>query len=205
MSLARDIHDELGHLLTVIKIEIEDLVAPVNKLKKSYSNKLNPVIDLVDAAIDSVRTIATKLRPEVLDYFGLIPAMEWQIQQFQIRNKIDLKHDFEIKDFPFSKNESTAIFRIFQEMLTNILRHSKATNIEMYFKRENEHIMLKVKDNGTGFDMSKMAHEYSFGLLGMKERAISIGGELIVDSIPGRGTTVILLLPWKNSGENRNH
>ena len=204
MSIARDIHDELGHLLTVIKIEIEDLVAPVNKLKKSYSNKLNPVIDLVDAAIDSVRTIATKLRPEVLDYFGLIPAMEWQIQQFQIKNKIELKHDFELKDFPFGKNESTAIFRIFQEILTNILRHSKAKNIEILFKNENEHIILKVKDNGTGFDMSQTAHEHSFGLLGMKERALSIGGELIIESIPGTGTTISLFLPGKYSVENRD-
>lgn len=197
--IAREIHDELGHLLTALKLDMERLVGHPDNSGESISDGLTPLINLVDAAIDSIRTIATELRPAVLDNFGLIPAMEWQIQQFRIRTNILCEYEFDVKEFAFSNDESTAIFRIFQEILTNISRHSKATKVWISFKYENSALRLKIKDNGIGFDVNKISKVLSFGLLGMSERAFSIGGNLSVESIPDIGTTIQLLLTKKGN------
>jgi len=201
-SISRDIHDDLGSHLTLFKNDIEEIIEN-NKLVKSVNDQLISLIDRVNAVNELLRKIANKLRPPVLDHFGLIPAMEWQIQQFQLRSKTEVNHEFSLKNFPFNDNASTTIFRIFQEILTNILRHSNATCIDMLFVAENEKIILKVRDNGVGFNTMAPVKANSFGLLSMMERAKSIGGELIVDSIPGTGTTITLLL-IKHLVENNN-
>jgi PAS domain S-box-containing protein len=196
-NIAREIHDELGHLLTALKLDLEGVVNQSNGSVESIRDGLKPLINIVDAAIDSVRTIATELRPAVLDNFGLIPAMEWQIQQFRIRTKILCDYKFDVGDTSFSNEESTAIFRIFQEILTNITRHSNASTVRISFKSEDAALRLEVKDNGIGFARDKITQFQSFGLLGMSERALSIGGSLSFESIPGIGTTVVLLLRKK--------
>jgi len=198
IHVAREIHDELGHLLTAIKLDMEGVVNQCSGSTESIKGQLKPLITMVDASIDSVRTIATELRPAILDNLGLIPAMEWQIQQFRIRTKILCDYKFDVKDFTFSNEESTAIFRIFQEILTNISRHAKAANVWISFKFENNRLLLKVKDNGVGFEADKISQIHSFGLLGMSERALSIGGNLSIESIPDIGTTIILLLRKNN-------
>jgi PAS domain S-box-containing protein len=200
--IAREIHDELGHLLTALKLDMERMDNQTNSSGEPLRNGLTPLINLVDAAIDSVRTIATELRPAVLDSFGLIPAMEWQIQQFRIRTNALYAYEFEIRELAFSNDESTAIFRIFQEILTNISRHSYATKVLISFKYENSTLRLRIEDNGIGFDVNKISKVNSFGLLGMSERALSIGGNLSVESIPDIGTTVILTLDKKRNEKN---
>lgn len=191
-AISREIHDEIGHLLTALKLDLEDLMNQTGKITEFTKNKLTPLINLVDDIFDSVRVISAKLRPEVLDSFGLIPAMKWQIQQSQLRDKS--KCDFETKDLPLNNTESITIFRIFQEILTNILRHSEATKVYISFKSENNQIILRVMDNGIGFDLTKMEEINSFGLIGMRERAVSIGAELTIESVLSVGTTVTLLL-----------
>jgi len=143
------------------------------------------------------------LRPEVLDHFGLIPAMKWQIQQSQIRKKTEYESNFGIKNYSFSKYESTTLFRIFQEIISNISRHSDATKVYISFKEENDQIILEVKDNGIGFEMNKLEQIDSFGLIGMRERALSIGAELTIESLLTMGTTVTLLLK-KKQNESKN-
>lgn len=194
INISRDIHDDLGSNLTLIKINMEELTENDKNLKKSIKDKLISLINQMDTVIDTLKIIVTKLRPPVLDHFGLIPAMEWQIQQFRMQNKIDVIHDFRLENFRFSSNASTNIFRIFQEILTNILRHSNATKVDISFKVENEKLILKVIDNGVGFDPITTTEANSFGLFNMQERAKSIGGELMIDSIHGIGTTITLLL-----------
>ena len=191
-TISREIHDEIGHLLTSLKLELEDLMNQAGEITKFIKNKVTPLINLVDDIFDSVRVISAKLRPEVLDSFGLIPAMKWQIQQSQLRDKS--KCEFETKDLPLNNTESITIFRIFQEILTNILRHSEATKVYISFKSENNQIILKVIDNGIGFDLTKMEEINSFGLIGMRERAVSIGAKLTIESVLSVGTTVTLLL-----------
>gem|GEM_PF-2531462 len=190
--VAMEIHDELGHLLTALKIDMEGLMNQNNLSVNSLREKLLPLINLIDASIDSVKTIATELRPAILDNFGLVPALEWLIQQLRIRTKIECEVEIDIMDHSFNNEESTAIFRIFQEILTNISRHSNATKIWVLFKKEDDSLTLQVKDNGIGFDMDKVSKVHSFGLLGMSERALSIGGQLTIESIRDIGTTVKL-------------
>jgi signal transduction histidine kinase len=197
--VAREIHDELGHLLTALKLDMEGLINGNNHPEENFKEKVLPLIDIIDAAIDSVKTIATDLRPAILDNFGLLPAMEWQIQQFRIRTKMECETEFDLQGYEFNNEDSTAIFRIFQEILTNISRHAKATKIWVAFKKEKETFQLIVKDNGSGFEVNKVSKIHSFGLLGMSERALSMGGQLTIESLKDIGTTVKLTIKGKNS------
>ena len=192
--IAREIHDELGHLLTALKLEMEGLLNQNKYTPGNLKEKILPLVNMIDAAIDSIKTIATELRPAILDNFGLIPAMEWQIQQLRIRTNIECETEFDIQDYKFNNEELTAIFRIFQEILTNISRHSKATKSWITFKKEENVLKLIVKDNGVGFDIGKISSLQSFGILGMSERALSIGGQLSIESLKEIGTTVKLII-----------
>lgn len=195
--VAMEIHDELGHLLTALKIDMEGLISQEDLTIDSFRKKLLPLLNIVDASIDSVKTIATELRPAILDNFGLVPALEWLIQQLRIRTKIQCEVEIDIKDHSFTNEESTALFRIFQEILTNVSRHSKATKIWVLFRKEDHSLVLQVKDNGIGFEIDKISKVKSFGILGMSERALSIGGQLSIDSIKDIGTTVNLEIKEK--------
>jgi signal transduction histidine kinase len=195
--ISREVHDELGHMLTAMKYDIEEIsnkpVIEIGLLK----TELDPVMNMVEALIDTVRKISTDLRPGILDHLGLFPAIEWQIQQFQKRTKICCKNEIRETDVYFDKNEITIIFRILQEILTNVARHSKAKNISVSVKNIDNHFSLKVSDDGIGFK-SKECNTGSLGLLGMKERALSIGGEIRIESAPGKGTTITLMVNKNN-------
>jgi signal transduction histidine kinase/CheY-like chemotaxis protein len=197
--VAMEIHDELGHLLTAMKLDMEGLMNQNDLSADSLREKLLPLINMVDASIDSVKTIATELRPAILDNFGLVPALEWLVQQLRIRTKIECEISVDTGNYSFNNDESTAIFRIFQEILTNVSRHSKATKIWISFKKDNNSLMLRVKDNGVGFDVEKVSKVHSFGILGMSERALSIGGKLTIESIKDIGTTVNLEIKERNN------
>lgn len=193
--IAREIHDELGHLLTALKYDVEGLIHQENLSAEDLKSELGVMIDMVDSLIDSVRKIATDLRPGILDHLGLFPAIEWQIKQFQLRTKINCVFSLEEMDMTFDKNETSIIFRIMQEILTNITRHSEAKQVNILLSREGTNFVMEVRDDGVGFDPNESHRMSSLGLIGMKERALSIGGEIQIDSQPGAGTTVRLLLP----------
>lgn len=188
-SVAREIHDELGHLLTVIKYDIENLMSK-SELSEELFNDIDELRLMIISLIDSVRRIATELRPGILDHLGLLPAIEWQIRQFQQKTKICCKIQLPETDFRFNDQETTIIFRILQEILTNVAKHSKASHVWISINNDNGVFSLTVKDNGIGFELDKSYYSGSLGLLGMNERAISIGGEILVDSQPGSGTKV---------------
>ena len=190
--ISREVHDELGHMLTALKYDIDDMCnKPAGGLSKV---ELNPVLDTVEALINTVRKISTELRPGILDHLGLFPAIEWQINQFQKRTKKKRKKDISESEVQFDQNETTIIFRILQEILTNVARHSKAKNVTVSVKKIDEHFLLKVSDDGIGFKSQECNNIGSLGLLGMKERALSIGGELRIESAPGKGTTITLMV-----------
>jgi PAS domain S-box-containing protein len=192
--ISREIHDELGHLLTVLKLDLLDLQQKQPGDHIEVNEKINPMLDLVDAGIDSVRRIATELRPGILDHFGLIPALEWLTNQFQQRSKISFNFNKQIESIELSQTVTSAIFRIFQEMLTNIGRHSKASKVEIQIDGNNSTFALCVRDNGIGFDKEKKSGKTSLGLIDMKERALSIGAEFTINSIMGEGTEILLIL-----------
>jgi len=194
MLIARDIHDDLGHLLTVMKLDLEECKLSAGYEPARLAEKIEPIIELVNSGIVILRKIATELRPGILDHFGLIPAIEWLINQFQVRTKIACSYFFEKVTLNLSKESSSNVFRIFQEVFTNIARHSMADKVTVSLTKRNDHFAFTIKDNGVGFTMGKNTGKMSFGILGMKERALSIGAEFSIKSKPGSGTKISLIL-----------
>jgi len=151
-NMAREIHDELGHLLTSLKFDIEGLYSNPHISPDELKKEMVSITDVVDQLIKSVRKIATDLRPGILDHLGLIPAIEWQLEQFTKRTHIACEYDLSTLKEAFSSKVTTVIFRIFQEILTNIARHSKANKVFVSVLRENGRIIFHITDNGAGFE-----------------------------------------------------
>lgn len=193
--IAREVHDELGQVLSVLRMDIALLKerAGINSVVMGGIER--NMLALVDRAIQGVRHIAGSLHPPLLG-MGIIAAIEWQCAKFAEDNGIpcSLDADAVIGD-SFSESHALALFRIVQESLSNVERHAAAPRVEISFAARDGVIELEIRDNGKGFDPEKLAGSESFGLLGMRERAISIGGELSVASKPGQGTTVTLRIP----------
>lgn len=193
--IAREIHDELGHLLSALKYDIEGLVNHSDLADEHLKSELEVMADMVDSLIDSVRKIVTELRPGILDHLGLFPAIEWQVKQFRLRTKICCAISIEEMEISFDKNETNIIFRILQEMLTNITRHAEATHVNVLLSKTESHFFMEVTDNGVGFQYDDYLQVNTLGLIGMKERALSIGGDIQISSSPGKGTKIRFLLP----------
>jgi signal transduction histidine kinase len=151
---------------------------------------------VVDTTIDVVRRISAELRPSILDDLGLAAAVEWQAQQFQTRTGITCSYACSISHIELDAEQSTAVFRIFQEALTNVLRHAKATRIDVSIGEEEEELVLRVRDNGRGILESERTGLRSLGLLGMKERADLMGGSIEITGFHGTGTVVVLRVPY---------
>jgi len=150
---------------------------------------------LVDATIDVVRRISSELRPSILDDLGLAAAVEWQTQQFQARTGIRCRYECSPGHIDLDPERSTAVFRIFQEALTNVLRHAEATRIDVLLDEDDDEVLLRIQDNGRGILESESTGFRSLGLLGMRERADLIGGSLAITGVQGIGTTVVLRVP----------
>jgi PAS domain S-box-containing protein len=203
--IAREVHDELGQVLTALKMDLSLLN---HKLLESSAilprrilyEEIKSMSKKVDATIKSVRKIVTELRPEVLDHLGLRSAIEWQAQEFQARSGIECKLDPNVETVEVGDRDSeTAIFRILQEALTNVARHSGANHVDIFLTRLNGELILEVKDNGRGLTDDDLSKTRSFGLLGMRERALFLGGDVEVTGFPGKGTTVKVRVPLKTN------
>ncbi len=200
IRIAREIHDELGATLTSLRWELEGikktLVEPEKALPAAdLKEKLAAMLELTDAMINIVRKIASDLRPVVLDVLGLEEAIEWQARQFQVRTDIEVHCEAAGEGVALDAEQSTAIFRIFQEALTNVLRHARATRVDVTMIGDADAFVLLIRDNGRGIAEKERAGELSIGLLGMHERAHLIGGEIDVTGSEGQGTTVTLRVP----------
>jgi len=191
--ISRDIHDDLGQILTALKIDLGSLHKHP-PTKEELPDLLEPIISLVDSAIDSARRVSFELRPGILDQTGLIPAMAWLINELKKRQKIEFEVEFPDDILvPIDIEKSVTVYRIFQEILTNISRHAYATKVTVILNIESELIKLEVSDNGGGFNLD--THAESLGLLGMKERAKIQNGTLEVKSGLEEGTTITLSIP----------
>ncbi len=200
IRIAREIHDELGGTLTSLRWELEGVKKtvceperelPIDDLKE----KLTGMLGLTDTMINVVRRIASDLRPVVLDVLGLEEAIEWQAQQFQERTGIVVHCESAGTPLDLDPAQSTAVFRIFQEALTNVLRHARATRVDVTIVEDTGVFVLVIGDNGRGITGNERFGEWSIGLLGMRERAHLIGGEIEVNGVEGEGTTVTVRLP----------
>jgi len=207
--IAREIHDELGGALTGLKWDLESIET---KLRGGNGN--SPIADIrkqiaainsrIESTINTVRRISTELRPGVLDDLGLVAAIEWQAQQFQKRTGITVHWESELDTVEVSRDAATAVFRIFQEVLTNVLRHSQASNIHVRLVQHRHHLELKVVDDGRGITEAEKQNTESFGLLGMKERALLVGGEVSVTGSSEKGTTVVVTVPLSRELESQS-
>lgn len=193
--IAREIHDELGQALTGVKLELSLLRDQIPDTRPALTNRLESISTLVDTTIQSVRRIATELRPIVLDQLGLIPAIEWQAHEFQSRTGIQCTLDIYLRSVTLSHAESTAMFRIFQEILTNVARHAQATAVNITLQEQAGGLVLEVRDDGRGVTDAELADPTSLGLVGMRERALLLGGEITLTGSPGKGTRVRVWLP----------
>ena len=197
--IARELHDELGQTLTALRL---DLAWLQNKLSpkgepstRDVREQIREMSSLVDATIQTVRRISTELRPRILDELGLVPAVEWQTEEFQNRTGIRSTFSSNVEDISLDQDRSTAIFRIVQESLTNVARHANATMVNVRLDVGHGRVTLSVEDNGTGIDEGKHAHHRSFGILGMKERAYLLGGSVSIGPGASHGTRVWVELP----------
>ena len=191
--IALQVHDDLGQALTGLKLDLSWIAGKIPR-EREVLRKIKTMSEHIDETINTVRRIATELRPGVLDSLGLVAAIEWQAADFQRRTGIPCEVRSEVPEAPFFPEFTTVCFRIFQETLTNIIRHANATRVEVLFLREQDQIALIVRDDGCGIS-EKAINTPSIGLLGMKERAAQIGGALDFYGRPGLGTTVILRVP----------
>jgi signal transduction histidine kinase len=198
IRIAREIHDELGQQLTTLKMDTSLLKKRIPAYNKKAHDKIAMMISMLDNTVKTVRRIATELRPNILDDVGLVEALAWQSREFQSRTGVKCKFRSPADKTKINKRLSTEIFRIYQEALTNVSRHAEATLISASFEINPGNIVLKIKDNGNGFIESEVTDKNTLGLLGMKERAAMLNGKLIINSIRGKGTTILLQLPFKN-------
>ena len=201
-NIAREIHDELGQALTILKMDLSLFREMFSEDQTSILEKTDAMSRLIDKTIQTVKRISTDLRPGLLDDLGLSAAIEWQLGEFQKRTGIRCKIIIDPKDVTFDRDRNTALFRIFQETLTNIARHAEATEVSVSLKQKDGQIELKVQDNGRGITEEELTYPKSFGLIGIRERAIIFGGDSNVKGFPGKGTTVTVKIPAKNIQES---
>jgi PAS domain S-box-containing protein len=196
--IAREIHDELGQTLSKLKLDIAWLKKRLSNEQRLLVGKADKMTELVDNTIRTVQRISSELRPGVLDYLGLSAAIEWQAKEFRERTGIpcstEIAPDVDVED----QHIAIAMFRIFQETLTNIMRHAKASRVDVVLKQETGVLLLEVRDNGQGIPEEKIFQHTSFGLMGIRERARFFNGRVRITGTPGKGTTVAVRIPIEN-------
>jgi two-component system, NarL family, sensor histidine kinase UhpB len=194
--IAREVHDELGQALTSCKLDASWLAHHLPRNQKELSEKAEKLSTDIDSTIQTVRRISTELRPGILDYLGLAAALEWQAQEFQSRTGIRCHVSTQLHGPPLDPELTTTFFRIFQETLTNVIRHAEATDVDVQLKEEAARIILEVKDNGRGISREEITDPKSMGLLGMRERAALLGGDFRIQSLRGgKGTRACVAIP----------
>jgi PAS domain S-box-containing protein len=199
-SVAREIHDELGQMLTALKLNLDWLERKIGEREQDQS--LNPVLDrvvesgeMIESAIHTVQRIATELRPGVLDHLGLAAALQEEARRFEKRSGIACEVQLPADALTLPREVNTAIFRIFQEALTNVARHAQATSVRARLDAEGERVRLQVEDDGRGIRPDAVADSRSLGLLGMRERASVLGGDVAIEPLTPHGSRVTLRLP----------
>jgi len=196
--VAREIHDELGQSLTAIKIELSNMLFEWPPEHKP-SRRAESIARLVDTTIQSVRRISTELRPGILDALGLAAAVEWVAEEFKTRTGTTCRVDLPKEAIEIDPELATTVFRILQETLTNIARHADATQVDIRLAREDGRLSLEVHDNGIGISEEQLSASGTLGILGMRERALLLGGEFLMTGAPNMGTRVVVRIPLSAS------
>lgn len=199
--IARVIHDELGQMLTALKIDLSWMRKKLPEEQRQLLDKTVEISKHIDETIRTVQEISAELRPGILDDLGLSAAMEWQAQEFQQKTGITCQIRSGVDCSTLEKQCATGLFRIFQESLTNIYRHSSATRAAVTLREANETLTMTVTDNGGGISEEKLSDPKSLGLIGMRERVHSLGGKLTIGRLAGGGTRIRVALPYTRNKE----
>ncbi len=198
--LAREIHDELGQKLTALRFEVALLGTGTEPLPPGLSGAVASLLEQIDDTIKAARAIASDLRPAVLD-LGLVAAIEWQVQEFRRRTGIACTLKLGDEHITLDNERATAVFRIVQESLTNIFRHAGASKVQLTMGLNRDMLQVQVTDNGGGMSKEALKKARSFGIAGMRERALLLGGEMEISSRPGRGTKLNVTIPLHEERE----
>lgn len=198
-TLARRIHDELGQSLSALKMDLSWIKKQLNKDQKNLFQEIDRTLGLIQTTIRSVQNISAELRPALLDNMGLTAAINWHVKNFEERKGIKCRIVSDPEEVALDPDSSTALFRIFQEALTNTVRHSGATKVLVNVKKVRGRVTIEVIDNGRGIGPARLTDPGSIGIIGMRERAESFGGILSISSEPGKGTTVKVSVPVATS------
>lgn len=203
-DMARELHDELGQALTALKMDTAALINRLPQRSKQLRERAQVMSEQIDATIKTVRRMSSQLRPGMLDDLGLGPSIEWYAQEFQTRTGISIETDVTEQELDLDHNRATALYRIFQETLTNVARHANATLVKTKLTVQDNTLTLEIADNGKGFDPVQVRGKRSLGLLGMRERAEMAQGTLEIEGAPGQGTVITVHLPLEQEPLNTN-
>jgi PAS domain S-box-containing protein len=198
--IAREIHDELGQTLLALRIDVSMLEARTAKGHPRLNEKVRGALNHIDATVKTIRTIINNLRPAVLD-LGLAAAFEWQVAEFRRRSGITCNLVMDEDELNVDDTRATTLFRILQESLTNVIRHSKATRVVIELNKDGDKLVMKITDNGVGIYPGSRKGGNSFGLVGVEERIHALNGRFIINSTPGNGTTLTIFIPLPAAAE----
>ncbi|HSN41407.1 MAG TPA: PAS domain-containing sensor histidine kinase [Burkholderiales bacterium] len=196
--VARELHDELAQALTALKMDLAWIKDSLPAGQQQLWPKLEAMQAMLDSTVKATRRIAADLRPLMLDDLGLIPAAEWLVQNFVERSGIQCEFEFDPPELELQDPHATAVFRILQESLANVARHAQASLVSVTINVRGGEVMLRVRDNGRGFEPGSPRKPNSFGLVGLRERAHLLDGEISVDTAPGKGTLIDVRIPLQS-------
>lgn len=188
--IAREFHDQLGQALTGLKMDLSWMTSRLPSGSRALRERVQSMSDLIDATMESVRQSVSRLRSDVLDELGLPAAIEWQAEEFQRRSGIRCAVSVPAGPAQLDTSRATAVFRILQELLTNVARHAGATRVDVSLRCEAGQLLLAVEDNGRGIDGEAARSPKSLGLMGVRERVLPFGGRVYVRGVRGKGTVV---------------
>lgn len=200
-KIAREIHDELGQVLTGLKLDLLRLSKKMPKEQEELINEIRFMGKLIDNEIHAIRRISTELRPGILDDLGLVSAIEWQVEDFKNRTQIQSEFSSTLNS-NLNRDLSTALFRILQETLTNIIRHAQATHVKVSIEEDAGFVILTVEDNGRGITEREVIDSKSLGLLGIRERALIFAGGVQIKGRKGNGTKVEVKIPLREADKH---
>jgi PAS domain S-box-containing protein len=193
--IAREVHDELGATLTGLRIDLDWLIDHQDSVPEPARQKYEGMLGLLQAAVAATRKIVTELRPSILDDLGLASALRWQIGEYQKQSDISFKLQTPEEDIRIDRDRALALFRIFQETITNVNKHAQATQVDVTLSQAGDALVMQIRDNGVGIAEGALRRPTSHGIRGMRERVQTLGGTVSISGEPGVGTTVIVTVP----------
>ncbi len=194
-KIAREIHDEFGQVLTVLKMNTSCLKESSDSSSPNFQETIQSMTNLIDQTVGTVQRICLELRPKILEVFGLADAIEWHVTEFQRQTSIDCSLTIDKESIQLDSERSITCFRVLQEGLTNVARHAQASHVKISVSQSNGYFQLAIVDNGHGIDANDIASHDSLGLIGIRERIYHVGGKVIMEGKPGKGTTLCITIP----------